>query len=301
VHTPVLLNEVLTLFENTKRGVFVDCTLGFGGHAKALLERLPTIEYVGIDRDQSAIDITSDRLKAFGDRFRAVRGRFGEVLSSLAREPIVGILADLGVSSAQLDNGDRGFGFCSAKLDMRMNPSDTLNAHDVINGYSIETLTDIFHRYGEESRAEEMARLIAAHRPIKSAKELSDLITRYFSRGRIHPATKLFQAVRIEVNNELGELDNLLNAAEQFGARKLIVAIISFHSLEDRIVKNRFKSWSANCVCPPNAWKCVCGNNHSRGKILTKKPILPSERELKSNPRSRSAKLRGFEFYGTKT
>ena len=295
-HTPVLLNEVLALFSDIKNGVFVDCTVGYGGHAEAILNALPTIKYIAIDRDQTAIDFSKERLKQFADRTKFVYGAFGEILQTLGDINICGCLADLGVSSLQLDRRERGFSFESETLDMRMDNSQIFTAQNVVNEYDHERLTAIFRDYGEEADAHAKAELIIKNRPFASAKELSNLIQNRFSRGKIHAATKIFQAIRIEVNDELKQLNNLLDAFQTQLFANAVIGIIAFHSLEDRVVKERFKLWSRNCICPPNAYKCTCGNSHSRGTIVTKKPIIASNEEIMRNPRSRSAKLRGFCF-----
>ncbi|MGE4296285.1 MAG: 16S rRNA (cytosine(1402)-N(4))-methyltransferase RsmH [Campylobacterales bacterium] len=295
-HIPVLASQTVTLFEGAKPGVLVDCTVGYGGHAELLLTKFPQLSYIGIDRDETAVRFAAGRLAPFGDRFRVLKGAFSEVLPTLTNEPLSGILADLGVSSLQLDRVERGFGFASEVLDMRMDQSRSLNASVVVNEYDESRLTEIFKTYGEEPFAYKMARLIVQSRPFSSAKALADLITSRFPKGRIHPATRIFQAIRIEVNDELGELRRLLDTIESLARPDLRVGIISFHSLEDRMVKERFKAWSQACVCPPGSWRCTCGANHALGYALTKKPWVATEEEIDQNPRSRSAKLRGFCF-----
>lgn len=295
-HIPVLAQQSVTLYEGIRSGVFVDCTVGYGGHAELLLTRYPQITYIGIDRDETAIAFASERLKPFGSRFRAIKGAFSEVFPTLEDEDICGVLADLGVSSLQLDRGDRGFGFLSETLDMRMDQNRTLSAETVVNHYDQAQLTRIFKAYGEEPQAAKMAALIIQNRPFSSARALAEMIASRFPKGRIHPATLVFQAIRIEVNDELGELRRLLDTLEAAMPSDLIAGIISFHSLEDRMVKERFKAWGKACICPPESWRCVCGANHARGEVLTKKPLIATEAEIKQNPRSRSAKLRGFHF-----
>lgn len=199
----------------------------------------------------------------------------------------------------QLDKKERGFAFDSDVLDMRMNPLQELSAYEVINDYSKEALEEIFREYGEIHEYKKLASIICearAKEPIKSAKELSKLAEKIGGKKTIHPSTLLFQAIRIEVNNELGVLNALLESIKNAKLQECRVAIISFHSLEDRIVKQTFKFWSQNCICPPEVMRCLCGNNHSMGKLLTKKPIEASHKELKKNPRSRSAKLRVFSI-----
>ncbi|MDR1912409.1 MAG: 16S rRNA (cytosine(1402)-N(4))-methyltransferase RsmH [Helicobacteraceae bacterium] len=294
-HIPVLTNEVAQLFSELNEGVFIDCTLGYGGHAFDLLSRFERLKYIGIDRDQTAIDYSKNRLETFADHFSAIRSTFGEAIKTI-KTPIAGVLADLGVSSLQFDDKSRGFSFESESLDMRMDKSAAFSANDVINGYGANELKRVFIEYGEEKNAAKIADLIVKNRPIKSAKVLADLIASRFARGKIHSATKIFQAVRIEVNSELNELKTLLKILEEIEPNDAIIAVISFHSLEDRIVKDCFKKWATNCVCSPNVWRCECGGANAIGRILTKKPITASAKEIKQNPRSRSAKLRAFKF-----
>ncbi len=295
-HIPVLKEPVLALFEPLGEGVVVDCTAGYGGHARALLERFSQIRYIGIDQDPVAIAYCQEHLADFGDRVQLRRGAFSEVLPTLLREPLVAVLADLGVSSLQLDDADRGFGFDSPVLDMRMDSHRPKSAADVINHYSEAELAHIFGLYGEEPQAKKMAALIARHRPFFSAKALSGLVEAHFKRGRIHPATRIFQAVRIEVNDELGEIERLLDALEKLARPGLKVGVIAFHSLEDRLIKDRFRLWAQRCICPPQSWRCECGGDRAKGKLLTKKPLVATDQEIAQNPRSRSAKLRGFQF-----
>lgn len=297
-HIPVLADQVVEIFADVKSGVIVDCTLGYAGHAELLLEKYPHITYIGIDRDSTAIEFSRARLARFGDRFLAINGKFSEVLPTLTDQPISGVLADLGVSSLQLDDSSRGFGFLSDTLDMRMDKTSALSASSVINEYPQTELEQLIREYGEEKNARKIAELIAKNRPFASAKELASLIEQNFKRGKIHPATLTFQAIRIEVNGELKEVESLLKTVREFGKDALIIAIISFHSLEDRLVKNAFREWSKSCICPPESYRCTCGNNHAMGKQIGKKPLVADQAETKQNPRSRSAKLRGFRFGG---
>jgi len=298
-HIPVLHKEVLLSFSDVREGVFVDCTMGYGGHSSLILEQNPDIRLIGIDQDQTAIDFSTKRLAKFGERVEIRKGRFSEVLQEILDEGIDvrGILADIGVSSLQLDEKERGFSYESDNLDMRMDKSRSLTAADVVNGYSQEELARIFYEYGELKNARKLASVIVSKRPFTSAKELSETIRPYMPKGKkIHPSTLLFQAIRIEVNDELGELRRLLDVIEHSSLKKTKVGIISFHSLEDRIVKQRFSRWAKSCICPSDAMRCTCGNNHAIGHIVTKKPLTADAEELKQNPRSRSAKLRVFEI-----
>lgn len=299
-HIPVLLQEVLTLFEGCDEGVFVDCTLGYGGHTQALLDAHPKLKVIGIDQDDDALAFCAQRLSPYKDRFEMRKGRYSDVIPTLMSQPICGVLADIGVSSLQLDKRERGFSFESETLDMRMDHDAPLRAYDVVNGYTVPELEKIFFEYGEERFSKKIVRLIDETRrkaKISSAKELANLLSSALPKGKVHPATKVFQAIRIEVNDELGELERLLDSLKTT-QYPMTVGIISFHSLEDRIVKQRFKEFTRSCLCPPEAMRCTCGDDHELGRILTKKPLEATPEEERSNPRSRSAKLRGFEFYG---
>jgi len=300
-HIPVLSSEVLQAFEDIEDGVIIDCTLGYGGHSSLLLSHKPNIKIIGIDQDQSAIDFSAQRLKEFGDRISIKKGRFSNVIKDIMQNldtlSIRGILADIGVSSLQLDQKQRGFSFNSNNLDMRMDDSAELSAFDVVNHYSVEQLEQVLYKYAEMKNYKQVASFIVNNRPFVSAKELSDKTKHLLRSGKkIHPATLLIQAIRIEVNQELTELGSLLDEIGEMKLKNTRVAIISFHSLEDRIVKQTFHKWRQKCICPPEALRCTCKANHKKGNIITKKPIMASVSEVQQNPRSRSAKLRVFEF-----
>ncbi len=299
-HIPVLLDEVMAAFEAIGEGFFVDCTLGYAGHSEAILRRHPALRHIGIDRDEEAVTFSMQKLSPFKERSRLIRGSFSEVVPRLEEAPIAGLLADFGVSSLQLDKSDRGFGFEAPVLDMRMDRRSTKSAYDVVNGYDAQRLAEIFEKYGELKGAKRLAQAIekrARQKPFESAKALSDFIAGVLpSRGKNHPATLPFQAIRIEVNDELGEIERLLDAIEARHFEGEIVALITFHSLEDRLIKRRFKRWERACICPPEAMRCNCGKNHALGKALSAKPIVASKAELSRNPRARSAKLRVFRF-----
>ncbi len=298
-HIPVLYREVAQTFSSIQSGVIVDCTLGYGGHSKLLLEQNPNIEIIGIDQDSTAIEFSKKHLSSFGNRFEAKKGRFSKILKELLESGVEpkGVLADIGVSSLQLDQRDRGFSFESELLDMRMDKQQSFSADDVVNSYTQSELERILFEYGEIKNAKKIASFIVQNRPFSSAKELSQaLLPLLPKKKKIHPVTLVFQAIRIEVNDELGELRRLLDALETSKLHETKVAIITFHSLEDRIVKQRFNKWAKSCICPPDAMRCTCGNNHALGKVLTKKPITAQKDELEANPRSRSAKLRVFSF-----
>lgn len=302
-HIPVLYREVLDTFRDIEGGIVIDCTMGYGGHSSMILEANPNIKLIAIDQDQSAIDFSTKRLSVFKERVEIKKGRFATVLKEILEEhdksEIKGILADIGVSSLQLDQKERGFSFSSDTLDMRMDKDAPLDAKKVVNEYSLQDLEKIFLTYGELKNYKKIASFIVNNRPFSSAKELSDATKHLLPVGKkIHPATLLMQAIRIEVNNELGELESLLDTIEEAKFPNAKIAIISFHSLEDRIVKERFNEWKRDCICPQEAMRCTCTGNHSQGRVLSKKPITAQEDELKQNPRSRSAKMRIFETDG---
>jgi 16S rRNA (cytosine1402-N4)-methyltransferase len=300
-HIPVLLEEATSFLAPVRGGLFVDCTLGLGGHAVALLEAGPGIELIGIDRDPEALGIAGERLRPFAERVRVVQGDFAELtklLQGLRVEAVDGILADLGVSSLQLDRGERGFSFRrDGPLDMRMGPGD-LTAAEVVNHYAEAQLEKIFREYGEERRARRIARAIAVRRQqerIETTSELRDIVAgalRYGGgkpRGRIDPATRVFQAIRIEVNRELVGLDTFLDQAVRLLDQEGRLVVISYHSLEDRIVKNRLRDLARGEVDE------VTGRPRAETQlieVLTKRPVRPGAEEVALNPRARSARLR---------
>ncbi len=295
-HTPVLYNEILRAFKDIKDGYIIDCTTGYAGHSLGLLEQDKNVNLICNDQDEEALLFSKKRLEAYKTRVLFNQGNFEHVLETFRGFKIKGILADIGVSSLQLDKNYRGFGFDGDTLDMRMDQTKSLDASIVVNTYSQTELERIFKEYGEVKEYKKVASLIVNNRPFSSSKELADFLLKKMYKGKIHPATLPFQGIRIEVNDELGVLEKLFESIAQIKPKNCIVAIISFHSLEDRIVKNYFKKWSKSCICPTNTFKCICGNNHSLGKIVTKKPIIPAKEEIKQNPRSRSSKLRVFKF-----
>lgn len=304
-HIPVLRDEVLSCLEPQAKKLYVDATLGAGGHTQALLEQLqPDGQVIGLDQDPVALDIARKRLTAFGDQVRFVTGNFGDV-ETLVRpfagpEGITGgLLADLGVSSMQLDTAERGFSFSKdAPLDMRMSPDGALTAETVINTYPEMALKRLFSEYGEEHLSGTIARIIASQResqPFRTTLQLAQCIASIYGgrakKEKIHPATRVFQALRIEVNDELGQLRRLLASLPTLLAPGARVAIISFHSLEDRIVKQFFKQQSIDCICPSTFPVCRC-DHRATFRLISSKPITASESEIACNPRSRSAKLR---------
>ncbi|QOY55548.1 16S rRNA (cytosine(1402)-N(4))-methyltransferase RsmH [Candidatus Sulfurimonas marisnigri] len=300
-HIPVLFSQVLETFSGVEDGIIIDCTMGYGGHSSMILEANPHVTLIGIDQDQTAIDFSTKRLEQYKDRVEIKKGRFSSVIKDILKEHdienIKGILADIGVSSLQLDQKDRGFSYDSDKLDMRMDKDSPLSALEVVNEYSTTELERILLEYGELRNYKKIASFIVDNRPFNSAKELSDTLKPMMPHGKkIHPATLLMQAIRIEVNDELGELKSLLKTIEDAKFPNAKVAIISFHSLEDRIVKQTFSDWKKNCICPDEAMRCTCTNDNSLGRVITKKPIMAKNDELKENIRSRSAKMRVFKM-----
>ena len=304
-HVPIMLPEVMELLRPERGGLFVDGTLGGGGHSEGILSRLGNGRLYGIDRDGNAIAAASARLAPFGDKFKAIRGNFFDMKELLAAEGVSGvdgILLDLGVSSHQLDTPQRGFSYHEdAPLDMRMDDRAALSAYDVVNGYSVEELAGIIRDYGEERYAFRVANSIVRERekqPINSTVQLAEIIKSAIPaanrREGPHPARRTFQAIRIEVNGELAELGQAIENAHDLLNPGGVLAVITFHSLEDRIVKIEFERRLNPCTCPKEFPVCVCGKV-ADVKRVTKKPIVPGREETESNPRARSAKLRVLE------
>ncbi len=298
-HIPVLLDEVLSFVQTIENGCFLDATTGFANHSYEILQGT-SLDMLCNDKDMEALEFSKKKLSPFEGRVKFTNKSFSKLEDELISLNIKGILADIGVSSYQLDNLDRGFGFESEVLDMRMDKRSDLDAKFVVNNYSKEELERIFKEYGEVRDYKKIANVICDYRKdkeIESSKELATLVARHTRKfSKINPATLVFQAIRIEVNGELEELKSLLLNIENANISGLKVLIISFHSLEDRIVKQKFKEWTKKCICSSEVMRCECGNNNQKGKILTKKPITASIEEIEENPRSRSAKLRVFEF-----
>ena len=304
-HVSVLLEECLEGLAIKPDGIYVDGTLGGAGHSRRIAAQLTTGMLIGIDRDKVALKAAGERLAQFGDRIRLVHSNFcdiKQVLSDLNITGVDGILLDLGVSSPQLDDGERGFSYMTdAPLDMRMNREDSLSAYDVVNGWPYEELRRILFDYGEERYAPRIADAICQKRqnsPVKTTLELVDIIRSAMPtaalREKQHPAKRSFQAIRIAVNDELGSVEKVMRDAIPClnpGGR---LAVITFHSLEDRIVKNAMADAAKGCTCPPSFPVCVCGKK-PKVKIITRKPITAGDDELNENPRSRSAKLRVCE------
>ena len=304
-HIPVLLNEVIEGLNIDPDGIYVDGTLGGAGHSYEIAKRLKGGRLIGIDRDEDAIAAASERLEPFSDRVTIVRGNYGDmadILGDIGISEVDGILLDLGVSSHQLDEAERGFSYREdAPLDMRMDPRDELTAYDVVNTYTEAELTRILKDYGEERFAGSIARHIVrarAERPVSTTFELSDIIkasipAKYRDK-KGHPAKRSFQAIRIEVNHELDILRDSLNGMIDILKPGGRLCVISFHSLEDRIVKQAMRTAEDPCICPKDFPVCVCGRK-PKGRCVSKKAITAADNELDTNNRAHSAKLRIFE------
>jgi 16S rRNA (cytosine1402-N4)-methyltransferase len=301
-HVPVLLREVVEALAVRPGGRYVDCTLGAGGHAEAILEAaLPGGELLGIDLDPEALTAARERLAVFQKRVTFVEGNFSQV-GDLCRErgfaPVQGILFDLGLSSLQLEEESRGFSFQrEGPLDMRFSPRQGLTAADIVNAYTEEDLADLLWRYGEERQSRRIARRLIEERPFRTTTQLAKAVEQAVgrrARGVIHPATRTFQALRIAVNQELMRLEAALLQAHgllSFGAR---LVVISYHSLEDRIVKNFLTQEARDCICPPGVPVCVCGHR-ATVRLVARGVVRPSAAEVAINPRARSARLRAAE------
>ncbi len=305
VHRSVLLQECIDALDIKPDGIYLDGTLGGAGHSSQIAKRLTTGRLIGVDRDTVALEAARERLAPYMDRVTLVHSNFSEIasiLDDLGLTKIDGMLFDLGVSSPQLDDGSRGFSYMAdAPLDMRMNRQDALSAYDVVNGWPREELRRILFDYGEERYAPLIAAAIERRReqaPIETTLELVDVIRSAMPnkalREKQHPAKRSFQAIRIAVNDELGSVERMMKDAVERLAPGGRLAVITFHSLEDRIVKSGMQNAARGCTCPPEFPVCVCGNK-PKVKILTKKPIVSGEEELAENPRARSAKLRVAE------
>lgn len=300
-HIPVMLNECLEGLDIKPDGIYIDGTCGGAGHSREIAKRLDTGMLYGIDRDPDAVMTASERLS--GLRAKVIKGNYSDMKALLEEqgiEKVDGILLDLGVSSYQLDTAERGFSYhADAPLDMRMS-KEGISARDIVNEYSHSQLTKILYEYGEEKFAPRIADAIIRHReekPIETTGELADIVREgvpaKFRRDK-NPCKKTFQAIRIAVNCEFDHLDKALDEGFEMLKPGGRFCIITFHSLEDRIVKQRFAGWCKGCTCPPDFPVCVCGNK-PKGKLVSRKPVEASEEELEANPRSRSAKLRIIE------
>ncbi len=305
VHVSVLLEEAVDLLSVKPDGIYVDCTAGGGGHSAAIAAKLTTGHLYSFDQDEDAVKAASDRLAPFGERVTVIRENFvnaANTLRSMGIEHIDGATADLGVSSYQLDNEERGFSYMAdAPLDMRMDRRGSLTAREVVNNYTEEEIARILFAYGEEKFSRKIADAIVRERtvaPIENTLRLSEIIKNAIPaaarNGGHHPAKRSFQAIRIEVNSELSIIEPAIKDLASMLKTGGRISVITFHSLEDRAVKNAFSDLSSGCVCPPNFPVCVCGRKPQM-KLVTKKPVLPADSELEINPRARSAKLRAAE------
>ena len=300
-HEPIMLEECLTYLNIKPDGIYVDGTIGGAGHSSEIVKRLSKEgKLIGIDRDEEALRASKERLKEYAN-VEYVWGKHEEMkrhLASLGIDKVDGILLDLGVSSYQIDEASRGFSYTKeARLDMRMDQTQAIDAEYIINHYSEEELARVFYEYGEEKLSRKMANKIVRTRqtvPITTTTELADLIRMVNPKTAVDSFKRVFQALRIEVNGELKELQKAIEDSIMLLKPEGRLCIITFHSLEDRIVKNTFIQYEGRCTCPKDFPKCVCGYV-SYGKILTKKPVIPSEEEQERNSRSKSAKLRVFE------
>ena len=305
MHKSVLLQEIITALQPHAGGIYLDGTVGGGGHATALLEASrPDGQLFGLDRDQSALELARDQLAQFGHRVHLFHANFDQLVQVANKHKIPradGIVLDLGVSSMHLDQPERGFSFqIDGPLDMRMDPSQGQTAADLLNSLPEDELANLIYRYGEERHSRRIARAIVRARPIRRTIELAQVVARASGSGRsdrtkIHPATRTFQALRIAVNDELGALERALPQALECLKPGGRLAVISFHSLEDRIVKQYFRQEAQDCICPPEQPVCTC-RHKATIDIITKRPITPSLDEIDANPRARSAKLRVVEL-----
>ena len=309
-HEPVMLEETLSVLQVGPGGRYIDCTLGAAGHARAILKRSrPDGTLLGLDADPRAIEVARPLLSEFESRAVLVNESFAR-LTATARwngfDPVDGVLFDLGLSSMQLAYLDRGFSFrVEAPLDMRFDPREPVTAADLVNTLGERELADLLFRYGEEPRARSIAKAIVRtrqRRPIETTTQLADAVVRAAPErlGRVHPATRTFQALRIAVNHELEVLEAGLRQAVELLRPGGVVAVISFHSLEDRIVKQYFTTEARGCICPPDLPVCVCGRK-PRLQIVTRKPLTPKEEEIQRNPRSRSARLRAARLLASES
>ena len=304
-HVSVLLHEAVDALNVRPEGIYLDGTLGGAGHSSEIAKRLVSGTLIGVDRDPKALAAASERLALWADRVKLIHGNFRDletILDGLGIDAVDGVLLDLGVSSPQLDEAERGFSYMAdAPLDMRMDPSDPLTAWEIVNSWPREELRRILFAYGEERYAPLIAAAIERRReqaPIESTLELAEIIRSAMPqkalREKQHPAKRSFQAIRIAVNDELGAVDSVMGQAIRRLKPGGRLAVITFHSLEDRIVKNAMAEAAKGCTCPPEFPVCVCGKKPTV-KLIAKKPITASEEELETNPRARSAKLRVAE------
>jgi 16S rRNA (cytosine1402-N4)-methyltransferase len=306
LHTPVLPDEVLAYLQCSRGGIFVDATVGEGGHTEAILKASPRNTVIGIDCDREIIERAQDRLARYGERMTLIHDDFvhlPHILRERTIERVDGLLLDLGVSTFHFQEGRRGFSLHhDGPLDMRMDTRKKLTASDIVNRYPLKEIEQILRGYGEERWAKRIATAIGQARQrgnIKNTSALAEIVARAIPRKyhprRLHPATKTFLALRIAVNEELKKLEEILNNAPLLLTRGGRIGVIAFHSLEDRIVKETFKKMGSACICPPDLPQCICGGKQQVLQIITKQPLTPRAEEVRNNPRARSAKLRVAE------
>ena len=293
-----MVEETIAALQVKAGGRYIDCTAGEGGHSLAILRAAePSPSILCIDLDADALQATAERVAAYGNRATVRRGNYAEVVRIADETGFMeadGLILDLGLSSLQLDRGERGFSFRhEAPLDMRFDSSQRVNAETIVNEYREEELAGIIYRYGEERRSRRIARAIVANRPVRTTSELAEIVRRSIGRqrGRIHPATRTFQALRIAVNDEFGNIQRGLQGAVDALGSGARIAVITYHSLEDRIVKDFIRHLASDCICPPTVPECVC-EFESTLKIVNRRVIRPSNEEVEANPRCRSARLR---------
>jgi 16S rRNA (cytosine1402-N4)-methyltransferase len=306
IHTPVLPDEVLAYLQCSQGGIFVDATVGEGGHTEAILNASPHNKVIGIDCDREIIERAQDRLAPYAERMTLIHDDFvhlPHILRERGIEGVDGLLFDLGISSFHFEEEKRGFGFHrDGPLDMRMDTRQKLTAYDIVNHFPLKEIETILRRYGEERWAKRITKAIGQERQrgnIKNTGALAEIVSRAIPSkhhpSRIHPATKTFLALRIAVNEELKKLEEILNDAPPLLTKGGRIGIIAFHSLEDRIVKETFKKMGSACICPPDLPQCICGGRQQVLQIITKHPLTPRAEEVSNNPRARSAKLRVAE------
>ncbi|MCY3543498.1 MAG: 16S rRNA (cytosine(1402)-N(4))-methyltransferase RsmH [Chloroflexi bacterium] len=297
-HTPVMVDEVLAALQVKADGKYIDCTAGEGGHSLAILQAAtPAPRVLSIDIDGEALETAAERTRGYGDNSTIRQANYSEVAQVAAETGFMnadGLLLDLGLSSLQLDKGERGFSFRhEAPLDMRFDKSQGITADTIVNRYDEQELADIIYRYGEERRSRRIARTIVRSRPVRTTTQLADIVLSAVGRqrGRINPATRTFQAIRIAVNDELGNVQRGLDAAVDTLDVAGRLVVITYHSIEDRIVKNAIRHMASNCICPPSVPQCAC-DKEPTVRIINRRVIRPSNEEVRANPRSRSARIR---------
>ena len=300
-HTPVMVQEVLTALQARPQGIYIDCTVGEGGHSLAILDAAPGARLLGIDLDTQALGVARQRLERHLDSVTTVQGNFAHLDTIVRGSGFMsadGIIFDLGLSSLQMETGSRGFSFRQeARLDMRFDQDQEVTAYQVVNEYREQSLADIIYRLGEEPRSRRLARAIVHNRPIETTTQLAEVVARAVgrsARGRIHPATRTFQAIRMAVNQELDNLRQSLEHAIEALATGGRLVVISYHSLEDRLVKGILRREASECICPPETWQCVCDHTATIREV-NRRVIKPKAAEVQANPRSRSARMRVAE------